>query len=353
MKHIDSDSVGNIFILSGFAEVSSPDWQDSRWLELQMIPANGGVITSTKINTTEGNAFNGNICQNSSGDLFVCGYYSSYSEPKAGEKEVFGGSFIAQISSFSGEMQKIEEKELSDNQKKALYPSNLNPNSIISIYGTINNLKVKELDVDQNGNITMVGAVESSSTYTTQRTNYEYSTTYYESNSVFISRFSPSLTVLWQTIVPKNASITDFNGILEPLIYFDKGTTTLLFNDHSKNISVMNHLANGTVPDLDSLDTSFNATTPVDLPPSSSDEILTIKGWQQDHTTLRKTTIDSSGKWKVSWINLEKSKESDKNAILETSLLYIDEEGNIISCVYPKYGALTNMQSAAVVKILK
>jgi hypothetical protein len=352
IKQVDADSSGNIFVLSGFSDASSSNMEDSRWIGLDKIPADGGRIISSAIKTKSGNAFSGNFLLNPDGIVVVCGYYSSYINQQDRDKEVFGGSYITRISAQSGEILSMDEAELTDNQKKALYPSNLNPNSISSIFGTISNLKIKNFNVDSQGDIIMTGIVASSSISRITRGNSQYSTKYYESNSVFISKFNLSGNVIWQTIVPRSSSISDFDGMLNPLIYFDEGNTTLFFNDHLKNVSVMNKLSvsegNVSNPSL-----SEENDEPLDLPPSSSDEILTIKEWQQDNTVLRKTTIDSTGKWKVTWIRLKPLEEYDKNAILESSIMYTDLEGNLISVIYPKYGLLNKVQSAAFVKFIK
>jgi hypothetical protein len=351
IKNIEADSAGNIFVLSGFSEVSSPDWDDSSWLGLQMIPAIGELTSTLNIKTKVGNAFNGNICLNSSGELFVCGYYSGMTKSKDGERELIGGSFIAKIRPQTGEVLKVDEKELTENQKKAIRLPYSAVNNIKLSYSRINELKVMNIFFDDEDNILMVGVSENSNIYMLSSGNRNTNTTLYESNSILTSKFSNSGDVIWQTITPKSSMTSDFAGMLDPIVHFDKGTIMLFFNDHIKNIAVMNSLASGENTDSYSSYSSSERVTPVDLPPSDSDETSDYSIWQEDNTILRKTIIDSTGKWKVSWIDLETSKENKKNAILEGSLLYIDSEGNIISCIYPKYGAFTKAQNAVIVKI--
>jgi hypothetical protein len=348
MKDIEADSAGNFFILSSFAEASASNSDDSRWLGLQMIPANGGEPVTTTLKNQKGNAFNGCIGLNSSGDLFVCGYYSGITEPKDGEKEVIGGTFIAKILPQTAEVLKIDEKELTQNQKKALQLPYSSLNPVKLMYSRMNELTILNLFIDDEDNMTMVGVSENTTTYT----NGTYTTTQYESNSISTAKFNASGNVLWHTITPKSSLASAYKGMLDPLVYFINGTVILLFNDHIKNIQFLNNLASGENTDSYTSYASAERAKPVDLPPSDSDATSDYSIWQQENTIVRKTIIDSTGKWKVSWIDLKTSSEFKKNAILEGSMIYSDTDGNIVSFIYPKYSELTKSINVAIVKIL-
>ena len=138
-----------MYFINAVSEEPFPGWDDARWIRVSMIPAGGGTITSADIELTGGNPINGMISTSPNGNVFVCGYYAMLTDPKDGGKEFFGGSYIAQISTTTGEVIKIDESELSDNQKKALCPRSMNPNSPArSYYREMNSMLPKKLVVD-------------------------------------------------------------------------------------------------------------------------------------------------------------------------------------------------------------
>ena len=328
-----------MYFINAVSEEPFPGWDDARWIRVSMIPAGGGTITSADIELTGGNPINGMISTSPNGNVFVCGYYAMLTDPKDGGKEFFGGSYIAQISTTTGEVIKIDESELSDNQKKALCPRSMNPNSPArSYYREMNSMLPKKLVVDEMGNTTLVGSAQ----YTVVTSSTKSSRITYYSNSLIVSKFKSSGEVAWQTVIPRSAFLSSMSYAVYPLIYFDKGKTYVLFNDDEENIPILSQLASG----KKSSSSSSKPFKPKDYPPTESDEIEKMEVWNLKSTAFRFTTIDQMGLWKVDWLSPEGAEEKDKIPAIEGTVMHKNSEGNIISSVYTKYGAFGLKKSA-------
>ncbi|MEX1188509.1 MAG: hypothetical protein WED33_04575, partial [Bacteroidia bacterium] len=343
IKDIEVDTKGNIFFINAIAEKPFPDWDDARWIRVSIIPANGGTITSSDIELTGGNPINGLISTSENGNVFVCGYYAQLTDPKDGGKEFFGGSYVAQISPVTGEVMKVDEVELTDNQKKALYISSMNPNSPPrSYYREMNSMIPLKLYVDASGNTTLVGAVEYSVTTTSTKSSR---TTFY-SNSMLVSKFKSTCEVAWQTVIPRAAFLNSMSYGLYPLVYFDKGKTFVLFNDDEENIPILSQVASGKKSSSSSKSSSSKPFKPKDYPPTETDEVEKMESWNLKSTALRFTTIDETGKWKVDWLTPEGAEDKDKIPAIEGTVLHRDSNNDIITSVYTKYGPFGLKKSA-------
>jgi hypothetical protein len=339
IRDIDVDLKGNIYFINAISDVRFPGWDDARWIRVSMIPAGGGSITSADIELTGGNPINGLISTSSNGNVFVCGYYAMLTDPKDGGKEFFGGSYVAQISPLSGEVIKVDELELSDNQKKALYVRSMNPNSPArSYYREMNSMVPKKLSVDEAGNTTMVGSVE----YSVVTTSSRSSRITYFSNSMMISKFKSAGEIAWQMILPRAAYLSSMSYALYPLVYFDKGITYVLFNDDDNNMLPLSQIASGKKVNS----SSSKGFKPKDYPPTDSDEIEKLDAWNIQRTALRLTAIDPTGNWKVNWLSPEGGEEKDKIPAIEGTVMLKDSQGSIITSMYTKYGSLGLRKSA-------
>lgn len=345
IKDIDVDRKGNIYFVNAVAEKKNPSWDDKQWIRVSMIPASGDEITTADIELTGGNAINGLISVMPNDDVFLCGHYALLTDPKDSGKEFFAGSYIAQISPESGEVIKTDELELTDNQKKALYARSMKPMMQERTYfREMNSMVPYRLIVDDAGNTTMVGSVEYNVTTTSGRS----SRTYFYYNSILVSKFNNKAKVAWQTMVPRSSFIASMDYALKPLIYFDKGSTYVIFNDDEKNIPVLSEIASG--KKSSSKSSSGKDFKPKDYPPTDTDEIQELENWNLKNVALRLTSIDPMGFWKVNWLTPEGAEEKDKVPAIEGMVHFHDMENHIITTVYTKYGSL-GLRKAALARI--
>jgi hypothetical protein len=343
---IDADKKGNIYFVNMVSEKSFPNWDDPIWMRVSIIPAGGGAISTNEIELQNGSAINASISVTPSGDVSIVGNYALMIDPKDGGKEIFGGSYIAKVSPTTGEILKVDELELTSNQKTALYVTSLNPNAAERVrYREIAAMKPAKLFVDEVGNTTLVSTARYSYTKTSNNRQYVV----FVSNSMIVTKFSSAGEIAWQTLVPRAAFMVSANFAISPLVYFDKGKIGIIFNDDEENMDLMSQMASGKKPSSKS--SSSKPSKPKDYPPTDTDEIIALENWNAKSTAIRHTIIDEKGFWKVNWLNPKGNEDSEKVPALEAIDSFDDSKGSIITSVYTKYGGLAGFKKYALARI--
>jgi hypothetical protein len=332
IKNITADKAGNIYIIFNVWEDDGEE--DVLINRLAFVPINGNAPTTVDIKTEGGDITSSTVHITESNKVFLLGYYSRKEGPE-GKDDIAAGSFIAEIDVKDGDVFKVAESELTQNQKVSLVTESMNPNMARNRrLREMRYMKVSEIFEDPAGNITMVGSVR-----------YEYtvssngrSTTTYCYNSGLVTKFKQDCSVAWQTMIPRKAFINSANFGMFPSVTFSQGKTYILFTDHEDNIEPLGLIASG--KKSASKSKSKGPVKPKDYPPTDSDQPTELDDWNMKRTALRLTTIDELGNWKINWMQPVGDDEDKKIPALEGQVFKQLNDKEFVAAVFTKYGMM-------------
>jgi len=329
VKQIKVDKNGNIYLVFYVFEGEGDD--EILINRLAFVPVNGGDPTIVDIKTEAGDITGSTVHITESNRVFMIGYYSGSNGPE-GDKDIAAGSFIAEIDIKDGDVVKVAELELTQNQKVSLVTESMNPNMAKTRrLREMRSMKVNNIFEDPAGNIILVGSVRY---YNVISSNGRTSTVFHY-NSGLVTKFKQDCSIDWQTMLPRKAFINSLNYGMFPSATFSQGKTYVLFTDHEDNIEPLGLIASG--KKSPSKSKSKGPVKPKDYPPTDSDVPTELDDWNLKRTALRLTTIDEAGNWKINWMQPEGEDDDKKIPILEGEIMKQLNDKEFVAAVYTKY----------------
>lgn len=337
---IAADASGNVGIVYFVSDKKYPSSDDDVWARVAILRNNAEQVEEVEVTLESGNPINGRLFVNND-KFFLVGNYAFMIDEKT-NKVFNGGSYIAQIDPVKGAVVKIQELELTDNQKLGLEASDIEMSQYHrQHYFHMARMEPKYSYVDPMGNMTFVSA----STYVVWRSSGGRSVPNYYNNSCIVSRFKPDGTIAWQVMVPRSAWLSQVNYALEPVITMIDGKLHILFNDHEDNIEPLALMQSGKKLNAKSSAKSKPSSgKPKVQPPTDSDQMAQMKKWNLGSAALRHTVIDAQGLWSVDWMRPAGKSDDDDSKLpaIEGRTVFVSESNNkeVLIGAFTKYGAL-------------
>ena len=337
---IAADSRGNIGIVYFVSDKKNAGSDDDVWAHVAIYRKGSDQVQEVEVALEAGNPINGELFLEND-KFFLAGNYAFMVDEKT-NKVFNGGSYIAQIDPVKGEVLKVQELELTDNQKLGLEASDIDMMQYHrEHYFHMARMRPEFKYTDAMGNMTLVSA----STYEVWRSSGGRSTNNYYNNSRIVTRYKPDATIAWQVMVPRSAWLAQLNYALSPAITMIDGKLHILFNDHEDNIEPIALMQSGKKLDGKSSSKSKSSSGKAKVqPPTDSDQMAELKKWNLGSAALRHTVIDAQGLWSVDWMRPEGKADDDDSKLpaIEGRTVYVSQSNNkeVLIGAFTKYGAL-------------